>query len=249
MQKALHRDTAQCQKKCKELKKKYLTNRNRKRRIPQKHYQELEFWYRMLLRTFCSEIEGLCYVMRSIVSWAEDRGDITLTPAEGTLIREQEYYYNSRRKRIETRTGRFNRTLDNILISLQLFPRVFKSDFQTDFSKHGYQHFQHAIELRNIVTHPKEPGDLHKLTEIIPALSEGAAWFYDCMGELFASIDPAVIEEAVPAQQEELKKEPAREVTEKYITSMKEQTQRLRAETKHLISELRASKSGSDSDF
>ena len=94
-----------------------------------------------MVRSFITEVEGLLFVMRQIVVWAAERHEVELSTAEASLVREQEFFVNVKRKRIEER-DRSNRLLENFFLSFNLFPKVLRSSFTIDYGSHGWEMFQ-----------------------------------------------------------------------------------------------------------
>jgi hypothetical protein len=87
MDKALGSDTRRYMKECLELKR--LMNGDAP--LTQEEYSELGFWYRGLARAMLTYVEGLLFVMRQLVIYAEERGEIRLSPGESVLVREVAY--------------------------------------------------------------------------------------------------------------------------------------------------------------
>jgi len=184
MENALGSDTRQYMAECLRLK----TEADGTGPLSQEEYAELGFWYRGLARALLTYIEGLLFVMRRLVIHAEERGEIQLSPGEATLVREVEYAFNARRKRIEERP-RPNRFLENFVVSLRLFPQVFGSSFQIDYGTHGWEKLQRLVKLRNDITHPKSVDDTLLAPEMPNLIRDAATWFFTCMRDLMASVD------------------------------------------------------------
>lgn len=141
-------------------------------------YRDLDFWYRSLLRAFCSELEGVLFVMRQIIMWSYERGEIQLSPAEATLLYERSYSVNIQRKRVDERHGQFNRLLETFVLAFILFPRAFNSNFSVDYSNHGWECLQAVVEVRNEMTHPKGIGSMVMPAPMFQNLPDAISWFY-----------------------------------------------------------------------
>lgn len=184
MGKILRSDSERCAAKCKELRSAFLKQSEGERVRNQSLYSDLDFWYRNLLRAFCSELEGMLFVMRQIVVWAHEREEISLTPAELTLVYERSYKVNVQKKRIEERDGQFNRLLETFVLVFILFPRVFNSNFSVDYSENGWQCLQNVITARNDMVHPKGIGSMVMPARIFQDLPDAMSWFYGTIGEM-----------------------------------------------------------------
>lgn len=184
MEKALGADTRRYLKKCVEL----ASSREDGTPIGSDQYAELGFWYRGLARAFLTYVEGLLFMMRRIVIYAEERHEISLSTAEGTLVRELEYSMNPRRKRIEERS-KPNRFLENFVLTFKLFPQVFGSKYQIDYGDDGWEKMQRVVKYRNDITHPKSPQDTLLAPEAPNLIRDASTWFFECMSQLVSSVD------------------------------------------------------------
>jgi SEC-C motif-containing protein len=194
MSEALAKDTRRCMNVCLELKAKLPEGQP----IDSPTYIELSFWYRNLLRAFVSEVEGLLFVMRRIIVWADERGELNISPAQAVLVREVDYRMDVRRKRIDERE-RPNRLLENFILTFSLFPRVFASEFEIDYGNNGWEAFQKIVAARNSVTHPKSPQDTLLRADMPTNLSVAAAWFYSLVTGFLRSVDAQVLDRSMRA--------------------------------------------------
>jgi hypothetical protein len=185
MSDALTEDTDRCMVTCRDLRAKLYAGALS---LDSHEYQELNFWHRTYIRTFITHVEGLLFVMRRIVAWAHDRGEVDLTPGEAVLIREKQYYFNSEKKRVEAKVKN-NKLLENFVLAFDLFPRVFGSSFQVDYGNNGWEIFQSVVRVRNCLTHPKAPQDTLLQPELYHKISDAVTWFLSCLEGLFASVN------------------------------------------------------------
>jgi len=210
MNDALVADTKRCLEECLRIKSELGDGA-----IPPTEYAEMGFWYRGLARATMSYAEGLLYVMRQLIVFAEDRGDLRLSDGESWLVRERQWAFNpnakEREKRIKER-GRFNRLLENFVLTFDLFPQIFGSSFEIDYSDKGWKSFQELIELRNSATHPKTVDDVLLRPEWPNLIKDAAVWFLGVLRDMTSSFDLQMIEEDLrrvaktPAMQEILAK-------------------------------------------
>src|SRR5688500_8894151 len=79
---ALARDTRRCFDACAEIREAITSAKSMTNEAPVDLYFDQDFWRRALLRSFLSEVEGLLFVMRRIILWAHDRGELQLSIGE-----------------------------------------------------------------------------------------------------------------------------------------------------------------------
>jgi hypothetical protein len=137
-----------------------------------------------------SYVEGLLYVMRRLIIFAHERGEIELSPGDSVLVRETVFTFNVRRKRIEEKDAP-NRLLENFVLTFSLFPKVFASEFEVNYGDHGWEKFQMLVKMRNILTHPKSVNDTLLAPELPNTLRDATVWFYTNMDNFFRSVDVA----------------------------------------------------------
>lgn len=192
MEKVLSYDTSRCLAECNALKK----NDDLTQPLSQEKYFESGFWHRSLARSLLTYVEGILFVMRLLIIYAEDRGEIKLAPAEAALVREVEYRFHVGRKKIDT-LSRPNRFLENFVLTFRLFPQVFGSAFEVDYSSHGWEKMQQLVKLRNSMTHPKSVTDGLLDPELPNVIRDAATWFFGCMRELVSSFDVSRLEKSM----------------------------------------------------
>jgi len=117
----LKKDTDRCQDRYEQAFKVWLGDRNN-----QAAYELLQFELRQLIRTFFAEVEGTIYSGRQVILWSYERGEIDLTAPEVALLREESYRFNRKTKKAESRPV-FSSTLDTLLLTLTVLPRLFGS--------------------------------------------------------------------------------------------------------------------------
>ena len=156
-------------------------------------YSELGFWYRNLARSFMSYVDGILYVMRRLIVFAHERGEVELSPGEAVLVREKVFTINVRKKRIEERDAH-NRLLENFFLTFSIFPRVFGSEFKVNYGHHGWEKFQNLVDMRNTLSHPKSVDDTLLRSELPNTVRDALVWFYTNMRNFFNSVDLARLE-------------------------------------------------------
>jgi hypothetical protein len=188
MNDALRKDTDRCSRECQNLSAVAGSDQ-----ITSEAYSELGFWYRNLTRSFMSYVEGILYVMRRLIIFSHERGEMGLSPGEAVLVRETDFTVNIKRKRIEERDTP-NRLLENFILTFSIFPRVFGSEFKVNYGHHGWEKFQALVKMRNALTHPKSVEDTLLRPELPNTVRDALVWFYTNMNNLFDSVDVARLE-------------------------------------------------------
>lgn len=190
MEKALGADTRRYMNECLKLK-----GERSESPLSQEEYAELGFWYRGLARELLTYIEGLLYVMRQLIAYSEERGEISLSPGESALVREVDYLFNLGRKRVEEKP-RHNRFLENFILAFRFFPQVLGSRFEVDYGAHGWEKLQRLVKMRNDLTHPKSVHDTLLSPEMPNVIRDAAGWFFGCMRDLIATADTQLLEQS-----------------------------------------------------
>jgi len=189
MNDALRKDTDRCTAECQ--KAKAVTGSGQ---VNPEAYAELGFWYRNLARSFMSYVEGILYVMRRLIIFAHERGEMDLSPGEVVLVSETDFTFNTRRKRIEERDAP-NRLLENFILTFSIFPRVFGSEFEVNYGDHGWEKFQALVKMRNAFTHPKSIEDTLLHPKLPNTMRDASVWFYTNMNDFFGSVDTTMLYE------------------------------------------------------
>jgi hypothetical protein len=189
MDEELRKETDRCSKECQSL-----AAIARSDQITSEAYSELGFWYRNLARSFMSYVDGILYVMRRLIIFAQERSEVELSPGEAVLVREKVFTINVRKKRIEERDAH-NRLLENFFLTFSIFPRVFGSEFKVDYGHHGWEKFQDLVDMRNSLSHPKSVDDTLLRSKLPNTVRDALVWFYTNMGDFFKSVDLARLEE------------------------------------------------------
>jgi hypothetical protein len=109
------------------------------------------------------------------------------------LIREVEYLA---RDNDIIRRPWFVEVKQNFRLTLRLFPRVFGSQFEVNYSATGRAKFRRLVELRNELTHPKTAVDSLLKAELPNTIMDAALWFFDVIPRIFAGSDRVMMEES-----------------------------------------------------
>lgn len=147
------------------------------------------FAHRTVVRTLFSLIEGLAFQLRQVTVASLEPHSGSLTTAELTLLREERYFLNNKG---EPETGEnFQRFLPNLLFTIRSYGKNHGATFQADTSARGWQAMQHAVNIRNRITHPKSIADLTLSEQDQRHLIDASAWWKKTLFEMFDACDKA----------------------------------------------------------
>lgn len=151
------------------------------------------FWDRAYVRFFFSGVEGVTYGMRQLLLSANKSGQIKLTSAELSLLREERYEINDHGK-VNTRTA-FANFLPSIQFTLRTFAAAYGlSHIYKSAKQHpGWTAFRESVKIRNRLTHPKDVRELMVSGEEFTKIELAEDWFMSLFSQLledsFADID------------------------------------------------------------
>jgi len=147
------------------------------------------YWDRMYIRCLYSLIEGLTYRMRHALISTHDAGKTKLEISEYILLSELGYRV--------TKSGKIEET-EEFLPFLTGFRLTFKtccrildiSDYETSaFSHNGWECIKKTIQIRDRLTHPKEPQDLIITKEELSTAQQAERWFLSLVSQVFSCME------------------------------------------------------------
>ena len=142
-----------------------------------KEEQENEqFWRRTYIRTLFSLFEGIIHMLRQIATEPCYEGEETgLTQYEISALKGETYKISGRGK-IMTKAYYYNISKGIMLINRCLRKRKI---ITKKIDPHGkeWERFNHAIRIRNRITHPKKESDLFITEAEFDEFKSVAKWF------------------------------------------------------------------------
>lgn len=151
------------------------------------------FWERAYVRFFFSSVEGIAYGMRQLLLSANESGQINISTAELSLLREERYEINDHGK-MKTRT-QFANFLPSIKFTLRYFAAAYGLShiYESAIQKPGWTAFRESAKIRNRLTHPKDVRELMVTKEEFTKIELAEEWFMLLFSQLlevsFADID------------------------------------------------------------
>ncbi len=191
MDKALSADTNRFMEECLKLK----GEKDSQGPLTPQEYAKLGFWYRGLARALLIYVEGLLLVMRQLVIYAEERGEVNLSAGENALVREVSYSLNGPSGKVEERK-KYNSFSEKFILSCRFFPQVLGSSFEVDYSVHGWEMMKRLVRHRNDLTHPKQFQSTILEPELANVIRDASTWFFGCMRDLVASADTVLLDQS-----------------------------------------------------
>lgn len=165
---ALHRDVVMC---VDELKK-----------------NTSQFWRRAYARALFAAVEGIIFQMRVVSLRIATLKSLGLEPGEIALLKEEAYELDSK-GRARTKAY-FANTEKSYRFAVLSFAKVHCSDFEPDYGGQGWENFKRAIEIRNRITHPKEPSGIDVSDAELAILFQAGSWFLATNTALLATCRP-----------------------------------------------------------
>ncbi|MEA2573176.1 MAG: hypothetical protein QOH93_474 [Chloroflexia bacterium] len=151
-----------------------------------------QFAHRAIVRTVYSHIEAMAYLMKQVSLAPELSPEDLFSSAELALLREDEYFLDGNGK-AQRRSARIS-TLNNLRFSFDTFARATKITSRLPVHEHGWQFIKEGNDIRDRITHPKQPSDLFISDEQLGRVLDGHTWFINnlvpCLVEAFHSILP-----------------------------------------------------------
>lgn len=150
--------------------------------------RESEDLRRISIRTFFSIIEAMCYRLKvSALSRAEIKG-MRLKKQEIAIINEESFFLDE--KGVPRIKKIYPKVTSNLRFAFKIFARVFVAEFKLDLGGDEWEEFQKAVDIRNRVTHPKNPSDMNVTKTDFKKVIRAFDWFVANIQKLFKAIKP-----------------------------------------------------------
>ena len=147
-----------------------------------KRKEETLFWYRTTTRSFISYTDGMIGVLKDVIRWDYERGELKLDDFDIEAINGNKRINIKKRKIYESNRS-FEEHLDIVLL---YFPKVFGINFKPD--KTGdYRCFKECLKYRHSITHPNKPLDILISSENNRFLSKAPMWLHSTLLTMFTA--------------------------------------------------------------
>src|SRR5712691_11330717 len=111
---------------------------------------------RLYAKMFISHIESVLFTLRSeALEMAEMNSSEEFSQAELILLAGKTYVLSSKAEATERDYS--GGIKNDLKFAFRCFAKVFDLKYKPDYSGSGWQAFQDAVEIRNRITHPKNP--------------------------------------------------------------------------------------------
>lgn len=162
--------------------------------------EEAVFWTKTIIRCFMGLVDGVSYVMRSVVVKHARDTNLTLSNKEIALLRAKKY--DKRRDRVLSNEPVHLATADSFKLAFRYFPRLFGMDVDLDTGGEPWRGFKRLVKVRNNFTHPKIAEHL-AVFNALPALWPTVVWvtatYHDLLQEVGQRIGGSFTDEPGPA--------------------------------------------------
>jgi hypothetical protein len=148
-------------------------------------FHEFMFYERTFVRALFAWMEGIAFVIREIVLWASDRGEIELSGDEKWRLSEGEVGTSPKNRR------KFNQPQENLALACRHFARLFNVEYEVDRSGKGWQALVRAIGVRDGITHPKSIDAFVFGSAQIADVQATFMWVAEVFGGMTRAVTPA----------------------------------------------------------
>lgn len=131
--------------------------------------------FRAILRTAFAYMEAMIFCLKSIALKLSVFGLGQFSPAEIAMLGEYSYELDDK-GRAKTQV-KFIPLLKNIRFAFEAGRRALHLRFTLNVGDARWDSFQKALEIRNRITHPKIPDDLHLSEEDLAHIKSAFNWF------------------------------------------------------------------------
>jgi hypothetical protein len=143
--------------------------------------EDNEMAVRAVLRTLFAWVEATVFALKRIALKTTEHKEL-FSPAELAMLHEHSYDLDEKGKaKIQTK---FIPLPKNLRFAFESCSRAFGIRNTLDVGNTGWDSFQKAIEMRNRITHPRTPEDLHISDEDFAQIELAISWFSHNVREL-----------------------------------------------------------------
>ena len=147
-----------------------------------------QFARRTFVRTAFAYVEAWSALTRLTLIAAAEGGLVVLSPQELQILRGEQHGITES-GRVQTTSDRLPSGRRTVRFLLLTASRAYGLPTQASFSGAGWSKFSEAWAVRNRLTHPKQPLDLHVSDPDLETAREGHLWFLDAITRNTRSIN------------------------------------------------------------
>lgn len=172
---------------------------------------DVPFWRRALVRAFASNVEGACFVWRQVairLICSDNSRQIPVTKL--ALLQDKEFRVQKNGKLKEDRQRQAS--IGYIAFTFRTCAELLtipSDEIDRWFSDDGWRRFQDAIDVRDRLTHPKQPFDVEISDEGAALVSGAFHWFADRIAQLVARLPARLPRRTVVTSEGEIVLRPA----------------------------------------
>jgi hypothetical protein len=147
---------------------------------------------RAAVRAVFTMIEGDTFLLKDQILARSFPNLMHFSPGELAMLREEQYALD--RKGNVVSQPKYSPTDTNFLFTMQMYMRGI-APLDLDTSSSGWSAFQESLQLRNLVTHPKNPEDFNITDQQYLRLKEACDWVVKTVNRNIAIAVLALLDE------------------------------------------------------
>lgn len=142
---------------------------------------------RVTIRALFAMIEGLSFSMKDVVRTAlnefpEVVAKLGFKRSDIAILYEESYGLND--KGSAKARPSFLRLIPNLRFAMSSYARIFTVKWEPDCNTVGWRALNNLVDVRNRITHPKDPNDLQITDDDMSTFIQGGAWHRDTVKDL-----------------------------------------------------------------
>jgi hypothetical protein len=148
---------------------------------------ESQFARRAWTRAVFALLECNTNLMADVILKANSRGEVSLSPAEFAVLREESYRLTSNGREAKSHSS-FSPLRGRFRFVVELFAKLYDVEFVLDSGGAGWSMFSDAVDVRNRITHPSSVNDFCISRGDIDAIEAARKWYVDEIERLLSAI-------------------------------------------------------------
>jgi hypothetical protein len=132
---------------------------------------------RSLVRAYSAYIEASVFEMRQVALQTYRGNPELFSPEEESVLLEKSVFLD-RKGKVQSK-GDYQRFLPLVLFSIRAYARSYGASFEPDTGDHRWESFQHFVNFRNRLMHPKSLLDIEFDGDDLSKMMAALDWFHD----------------------------------------------------------------------
>ncbi|MCA0354702.1 MAG: hypothetical protein LCH85_22135 [Chloroflexi bacterium] len=145
--------------------------------------EELQFWYRAVIRSLFAWIEGVIYRLKQFSIEYDGVLSEKLDSKLYSSLLDTEYQINEKGEIVKS--DKFIPLPRNLIFAFKIYAHVYNCQYNVETSTHHWRNFRDAIKIRNRITHPKVSDDITITEDEVLLIKDVRKWFSTIYQELY----------------------------------------------------------------